>query len=287
MNGREMRTVSLSDLDRFGFDQAEITSFLAKNGINIGGVPEGELTLTTDSFPAWKRVMSLLPTLSEHEAASAFVGVDLDFPNYLSGDDKTELSRWRHVLVSAIRVKELIANQADFDSDQASHWAIRPSDLASWCSAKGVEYPLPFNRTLPVTDAGLRAALAECERQRAQWKLKADAVTASKAEREALQAEIDRLRVELRDMEDTLARLISERDALKVDSLAGKTKTTTLKIIGGVAKEAYRIKIHSDRLNGIGEMVSDLQKAGAGVDDKTLRTYIKESAKVIDPPQPA
>ncbi len=71
---------SLSDFHYFGFEEAEITSFLAKHGINIG---EASVTLAptlVNSFPDWKRIMALLPKLTDTEAASAFVGIDLDAP---------------------------------------------------------------------------------------------------------------------------------------------------------------------------------------------------------------
>lgn len=69
------------------------------------------------------------------------------------------------------------------------------------------------------------------------------------------------------------------------EELTGKSRTTALKIIGGLAIEAYRMNIHAERLEGISDMVKDLEKAGAGVTEKTLREWIKEAATVIDPPK--
>ena len=67
----------------------------------------------------------------------------------------------------------------------------------------------------------------------------------------------------------------------KADALGASERTTVLKIIGGFAMEAYRMNIHAERLEGIGEMVKDLERAGASVTDKTLRQWIKEAAGII------
>ena len=137
----------------------------------------------------------------------------------------------------------------------------------------------------PPTDAGLRDALSICETERARWKAKANSMEAAGNQHTSLVAEIDRLRGELRDNTDELAALTSERDALKVDTLSGKAKTTALRIIGGLAMKGYGMDIHADRLERIGEIVKDLQMSGADVTEKTLRMWIKEAAKVIEPPK--
>lgn len=146
-------------------------------------------------------------------------------------------------------------------------------------------YPLPGNIDLPATDTGLRNALSNCEQERAQWKAKAEALEAAGDQRGNMQSEIDRLRGELRAMTDEIAALSREREVLKGESLSGKGRSTALKIIGGLVMEAYRMDIHAERLEGIGEIVRDLEKAGAGVTEKTLRDWIKESVTIIEPPK--
>ncbi len=86
-------------------------------------------------------------------------------------------------------------------------------------------------------------------------------------------------------MTDEIAALSREREVLKGESLSGKGRSTALKIIGGLVMEAYRMDIHAERLEGIGEIVRDLEKAGAGVTEKTLRDWIKESVTIIEPPK--
>lgn len=260
--------------------------FLAKHGINIGDATVPKAPAAGDSFPDWKRIMALLPKLTDTEAASAFVGLDLAGPGWLSDDDQAELSRWQSVIRRAIRAEELAADETDFEHDGTpKEWSILPTDLAAWCLAKNLAYPLPGGVELPATDAGLRSALTSCEQERAQWKVRAGALEAAGDQRAILQSEIDRLRGELRTKTDEVAALVRDRDALKAESLSGKGRSTVLKIIGGLAKEAYRMDIHAERLEGIGDMIKDLEKAGAGITEKTLRDWIKESATIIEPPK--
>jgi len=277
---------SLSDFEQCGFDEAEIIPFLAKHGVTIGDVSPVTTAVVDESFPAWKRVMSLLPRLTDTEAASAFAGIDLNAPGWVSDDDGAELSRWQSLIRRTISAKQLAAEEYDWEHDgKPKEWTIAPADLAAWCEAKGLAYPLPGGVTLPGTDAGLRDALTSCERERAQWKAKAEALEAAGDQRASLQSEIDRLRRELREGADAVAVLTAERDTLKTDALAGKAKTTALKIIGGLAMKGHGMDIHADRLEGIGDMVKDLQAAGADVTEKTLREWIKEAVNVIEPPK--
>ena len=80
-----------------------------------------------------------------------------------------------------------------------------------------------------------------------------------------------------------MAALTVERDQLKANALAGKLKTTALKIVGGMAIDASRVDIHSDRMNNIGELERALQTLGASVNAQTLREWLQDAAKVVDP----
>ena len=99
----------------------------------------------------------------------------------------------------------------------------------------------------------------------------------------SLQAEIGQLREDLRKKADELESLTLERDQLKAEALNGKSKTTALKIIGGMAIDAYRVDIHSNRMNNISEIDQALQTLGANVNAKTLREWLTDAAKVVDP----
>jgi len=50
-----------------------------------------------------------------------------------------------------------------------------------------------------------------------------------------------------------------------------------------MAIDAYRVDIHSKRMNNISEIEQALQTLGANVNAKTLREWLKDAAKVVDP----
>lgn len=141
---------------------------------------------------------------------------------------------------------------------------------------------LSGDQTSPTADLGLRDALAISERERSAWKVKALELEVMVDDRASQRAEIERLRGELRNANDQAAQLTSENSRLRADALAGKTKTTALKIIGGMAIKGYGMDIHASRLTRIGDLVGDLQRAGAGVSEKTLRDWIKEASTVVE-----
>lgn len=270
-------------LDCVGLLRSEVWPLLEKGGIQVPAVLPAREPACPD-WPDWKQVMSLLPTLTDSEAASAFAGVDLEASGYRSDDEYAEVSRWKTVLQRAILADELTAKATDFDKNgMPTEWCIVPADMVSWCHANGLAYPLPSRVSLPTTDAGLREALASCDRERAQWKAKAESMATVGDQCATLHAEIERLRGELRTKTDEQAALTVERNQLKSDALAGKSRTAALKIIGGLAMQGYRLNIHSQRLEGIGELIEDLQNVGADVTEKTLRVFLKDAANVIEP----
>jgi hypothetical protein len=270
-------------LDCVGFLRSDVWPLLAKAGID-GPVVLAIPKPVPPDWPEWKQVMALLPKLTDSEAASAFAGVDLESSGYRSDEELAEVSRWGTVICRAIMAEALPATAVKFDKDgEPSGWSIAPADLAAWCVARRVEYPLPTHLPLPTTDAGLREALVQCDQERAQWKAKAETLAAAGDQCASLQAEIERLRGDLSEKADELATLTVQRDQMKADALAGKSRTTALKIIGGMAIKGYRLNIHAARLDGIGDLVTDLQNAGADVTEKTLRVFLKEAANVIEP----
>ena len=289
-----MTAISLSDLDRFGFDKAEITSFLATHGIIIGRIPEAPKHPPSKIFPEWKQIMALLPALDEVEAAAAFAGIDLGYSGWLSDDAQAALSVWKRVICSAIQSSppelicsaiqssppELIA-EATGDLSQKPQYKIKPADLAAWCAAKGREYPLPLIKPLPVTDSELREALATCEQEREQLKSELDKLAQVQTQNRTLQNEIGRLQAEVKEITSEKTKAAAENKKLKDDALAGKTRSTALKIIGGLVKDVYGTDIHAGRLDNIGDIVKALQVQGVDVNEKTLRSYLQEAAKLI------
>ncbi|MDD2978063.1 hypothetical protein [Aquabacterium sp.] len=92
---------------------------------------------------------------------------------------------------------------------------------------------------------------------------------------------------ELAQAKARIAELEVQLDQFKEFSqdLSGKSRTTALKIIGGLVIGAYKMRIHDARLNGIAEVMTDLERAGVTVTEKTLSTWIKQAASVIEPPK--
>lgn len=121
-----------------------------------------------------------------------------------------------------------------------------------------------------------------------------ESFNALQAERDALRARLEKAKkwwdtaqAEKSGLQKALSAVTAERDSLQAapaldDVLEGRRKTTALRIIGGLAISAYRIDIHAARMDGITEIVRDLESAGAAVNEKTLREWLKEAANVID-----
>ena len=276
---------SLSDFQRIGFHQAEIFPFLEQHGLKVGEVeapcapPSKEMS--------WKEIMSLSSFFTEEEVVAAFADVDISSGRFLSDEEEANLSHWRKVITRALYATgadELMASADECYLDGSpKSWSITPDNLAAWCAVKNIPYPFPNRQTLPSTDSGLQQALTTCMEENALLKIKAERAESLNQTCQSLQTEIDRLGRELQKKVGSEARLNQENSALNKAMIDGKARTTTLKIIGGLLIKGYGINIHEPRIDGIGDVVKDLQNAGADVTEKTLRTYIKAAAEVIAP----
>ena len=272
----------LSDFQAYGFDETEIIAFLVTHGINIGD-PSAQHKPSTKPVPHWKQVMALLPHLTLTEVVSAFVGLDPASRQLLSAKDQADFSRYQSLITRSIEKGELLA-EAVQGGRTGDDWIITPTDLMAWCSSKGMACPLPGRVAFQMPENELRNALESCEQERAEWKTKAKSLEAEAAQLKTRQAEIAQLRNELRAKTEEVSALTADLAAVKSDVMSGKTKTTTLKLIGGLAITGHGMDIHAERLDGIAEMLRDLEKVGAGVTEKTLREKIKEAAGIIEPP---
>lgn len=267
--------------DKYGFNQDALSGFLAKHGISfVVDVQEPDRSV---SWPHWKYVMSLLPDFSDDEVIAILADVDPTFSRCLGDDESTALSRWGIVVGRAIKSEQLHAVGVEQDADGAfTSWTIKPEDLATWCAMRGLPYPLPGGMSMPTTDVGLRESLVACEREAAGWKAKALALQVTIDRHSDSESEIASLRNQLRDQTEKVGELIRERDELKTDVLAGKSRSKTMTIIGGLAMAGYGMDIHAARLNKIGEISKDFLDLGIAVSEKTLRTHIQEAATLID-----
>jgi len=69
----------------------------------------------------------------------------------------------------------------------------------------------------------------------------------------------------------------------KASELSGKSRNTVAKIIGGLLIKGHGIDIHTDRIEGLGDVMKDLESIGAGVSENVLREWIKLAREQIDP----
>lgn len=272
-------------LDRIGFRRSDILPLLAEAGVDVGGAPP--LTPKGTNWPDWKLRIAAADYLTDKEVASAIANVDLSAPGWLPDEEQAVLSDWESIVQRACRSGALQALGTDWNGDGTPRaWEIRTNDLAAWCASRNppIPYPLPGNplATMPTTDAGLRDALAAAEQERDEWKVRGQALGTMQQQIDSQRDEIERLRSEMRTKDEQATKISAELEKLKADTLAGKSRSTALKIIGGLAMNGYGMDIHANRLQNIAEMVKDLQKVGAGVTEKTLREHLKEAATLIE-----
>lgn len=69
--------------------------------------------------------------------------------------------------------------------------------------------------------------------------------------------------------------------------VSGKSRSTVAKIIGGLLIKGHGIDIHADRIEGLGDVMKDLESLGAGVSENALREWIKLAKEQIEPQKKA
>jgi len=69
------------------------------------------------------------------------------------------------------------------------------------------------------------------------------------------------------------------------DQVSGKSRATMLRLIGGLAMVGAELDIHGDRIEGISDVLNDLAAKGVEISEPTLRSHLREAAKLIDPPK--
>lgn len=100
------------------------------------------------------------------------------------------------------------------------------------------------------------------------------------------------LKKKLGEIQNQLSAYKAENDNLNkklkqknTELLEGKSKNTALQLIGGLVKSTYKMDIHSKKLNGLSEIVSDLEREGISITSETVSAWIKEAAQVIEKPK--
>jgi hypothetical protein len=274
---------SSSDSDDWGFQLAEVGPFLAQHGISLQRAG-GSVAVPAVKWPKWKTVMAALPHLKIQEAAAAFAGIDLHSPRNFSDVEVAELNRWQDGLRRAVSVKELQACEEPVPNGE-SVVRIEHGQLAAWCASKSFSYPLPLTHALPATDAGLMKELANLRAENARLAAQLADLPGIQQAKEVMGKQIDQLHADLKLQADALAKSIATSGEQAAELLSGKRRTTALQIIGGLLIALYRMDIHGSRLTQLGEILNDLSRAGVTLDEKTLRAWIKDSARVIERPR--
>jgi hypothetical protein len=274
--GTSMMT-SRSEAHVYGFEEAEIVSFLAKHRIDISlGAPLSS-HVRKQRLPEWLQVMSRLPTLSATEVASALSGVDTTAPEGLSDEEELALNRYLDLVLRSIAAGGLTAKAAERNSsDGDQHWEITPGDFAAWCDAKGLEYPLLEFAVVPQTDTELKALLVQKEQELNAANLKLAELEGEREKRRKLAADLTESRRLATEATKGAQELRKKLDELRQDALSGKERGTALKLIGGLLKTAYGNSALDGRLN-ISVIVDDLEKAGAKVSERAVRDWINRS----------
>ncbi len=67
--------------------------------------------------------------------------------------------------------------------------------------------------------------------------------------------------------------------------LGARERESLLKLVIGMAVEAYRYNPHATRSDVISEIAGDLEKAGVALDVDTVRKYVQEARELLPPRQ--
>ncbi|QQC63742.1 hypothetical protein [Paraburkholderia ginsengisoli] len=161
---------------------------------------------------------------------------------------------------------------------------ILADDLREWLTSRGVKsgFFFPEVSPLPASDAALIERLRAAETAR-------DILMRELAALSNVETERDNLREQTSALADEVGQLTGSLDAagtrireLSGNQAQGKSRTAMLRLIGGLAMSGHGIDIHGGRLEGIGQVISDMASKGVSVSEQMLRDRLKEAAKLID-----
>ncbi|MDW9245433.1 hypothetical protein [Burkholderia cepacia] len=270
-----------SDYDRLGFKVDAIYEFLADRGIVLER-SEGaghDVEQVETSVAAWSKPFIGRYQVSLRWAAAILAGIDLDASGFISDDEGAEIGKWQDALIDAIEHQEIAAGSwgADRGEQMLSH-----DDIRAWCASRGHVWPIPEPNPKPTTDAELLERLRVAEAECASLKRQLTQASAITDDRTQLREQIDALNGVVSNLTASLDAANAKIQVLEVDQLQGKSRTMALKLIGGLTVTGHGLDIHADRLDGIGEILSDLAGIGVSVSEQTLRDRLKEAAQYID-----
>lgn len=91
------------------------------------------------------------------------------------------------------------------------------------------------------------------------------------------------LRNEVAELQATAARLEAEKKQAETEIAKGMSRTTMLKLIGGMAR-LQNVPIHGTRINGLTALINELASVSVSVSENTLRGLLQHAAQHIEPP---
>lgn len=274
----------------YGFNFKEISELLAENSVTLG-VRYSPDPLT--GYPDWAYELAPASSFTIEQTRVLLLGCNPFDDVYFEHSSQKDLGIAEHLLWDAIDNGKLISFKNSNGLD-----ALKQGDVRGWCESIGRSWciPMPEKPTFKSTiatcvDAGEDAVferLQQSERENAG--LLADKAKLSESLTKA-QETVTLQKQQLKDATDRLAASMrqnatfqTEFDNLKADSLEGKTKSTLLRLLGGMAMIGAEIDIHASRISGLGQTVGDLALKGVVVDDETLSKRLKEAAALIAKP---
>lgn len=182
-----------------------------------------------------------------------------------------------------------------------------PGVFLAWAERMNVEMPPALVDAIKALGVQIADWKSAYERQKA---------TAEKAEAEALEEKkasiklmadhgtyiqklsidyskiIDGYRAKISDLEQTLSQQIEAVKAAQVappkskgKSFGARERESLLKLVIGMAVEAYRYDPKANRSDIIGEIAGDLEKVGIPLDADTVRKYLYEARDLLPPPE--
>jgi hypothetical protein len=288
----------VADPDRIGWMRSRFTAELTTSELPCPTTLEtpsvasavAAAPSTAEKSPAgWMMDMRAMASFTPWEAASIIVGVDPYEPDWGDGTTydrdpgaRSEIQRYRRLLVTAIDAKELPANRSRIDPDTPE---IPHAHIRAWCRKYGYDWPIPELHPSPTTDAELSERLRAVEAERDGPKLQLAGLSDVASDHDRLREQVAILTGTVSELTGLLGAADARIQELSGDLAQGKSKTLMLQVIGAMAMTGHGIDIHASRMNGLGELQADIHAKGVPIGEDTLRTYLKDAAATI--PKPA
>ncbi len=263
--------------ENYGFDRAAFMALL--NDSNTGS--------PMPTATQWERGLYLRQQFRLSEAACIIEGF------HPSQWDAWALNEEPTKVISMLQAIMEASDELSIDTDGCgqvlNHHLVSHQSIAAWCLKNGLDWPLRQTpQVQPVTGAGAGAGAANTvnlSQRLAEAELKAEQLAQELA---TITAERDRLRHELQGLTEELvstkkdaAQSRADLQQAKADLLQGKSRTSALKLVGGMALAVYKIPIKSGRLTGLADLRKDLDSVGVAISEDVIRSHLNAAAEVI------